>query len=71
MQVLSGDDSLAGLLAMTIAALLVFGLRTAAIAVELILLAAVAALVFGGFCLGSYIFHLLRRSQPRTVQPRE
>jgi hypothetical protein len=51
---------LAGLLSIISAALLVLGLRMAAIVVEVLLLAAIAALVFGGFCAGSYIFHLLR-----------
>lgn len=51
---------LAGTLSMAIAALLWLGQRTAAIAIELVLLAAITALVFGGFCLGSYLFHLIR-----------
>jgi hypothetical protein len=45
---------------MIIATLLMFELRSAAIVFQLLFLAAIGALVFGGFCLGSYVFHLLR-----------
>ena len=40
--------------------LLHFGLSTAAYVLEGIFLAAVLALTLGGFCLGSFVFHLLR-----------
>jgi Domain of unknown function (DUF4395) len=53
-------QALAGVISATIAVLLTLGFRTAAIVIELLLIAAIAALVFGGFCVGSYLFHLLR-----------
>jgi hypothetical protein len=47
---------------MTIAAvLLLTGRLLLAEAVEAFLLAAIAAVVFRGFCLGSFVFHLLER----------
>ena len=52
-------QALAGLFSLVIATLLTFGQRALAITVEVLLLIAIAALVFGGFCLGSYVFHLL------------
>ncbi len=36
------------------------GLWVAAYVLEAVLLAALVALIFGGFCLGSYVFHLLK-----------
>ena len=39
---------------------LLLGWTKAAYVVEGLLLAAVAALVFGGFCLGSFVYHLIR-----------
>jgi len=54
-------QALAGSFAAAIALCLAGGHGDAAWALEGILLAAVAALVFGGFCLGSFLFHLLRR----------
>lgn len=39
---------------------LLAGWTTVAWTLQAILLAALAALIFGGFCLGSYVFHLLR-----------
>ena len=53
-------QTLAGAFALIIAVLIALGLTVAAVVIELVLLAAVAALVLGGFCLGSYVFHLLR-----------
>lgn len=42
-----------------IAATLYFGWYAAAYVLEGLLVIALASLIFGGFCLGSYIFHLL------------
>lgn len=39
---------------------LLAGWTTVAWTLQAFLLAALAALIFGGFCLGSYVFHLLR-----------
>ena len=36
------------------------GWTTVAWIMEAILLTALSALIFGGFCLGSYLFHLLK-----------
>jgi hypothetical protein len=52
--------SQAGLFALAIGFSLFQGWKTTAIVLEVLLTVAVAALVFGGFCLGSFIFHLLR-----------
>ena len=51
---------LAGSFALTIGVLLVLGWRTTAFVVEGIFILAVAALVFGSFCLGSFVFHVVR-----------
>jgi hypothetical protein len=51
---------LAGSFALAIGVSLAFGWRTTAFVLEGLLIIAVGALVFGGFCLGSFIFHLLR-----------
>ncbi|HKA41536.1 MAG TPA: DUF4395 family protein [Burkholderiales bacterium] len=50
---------LAGSFALATGVSLILGWRTTALVLEGFLMAAVAALVFGGFCLGSFIFHLL------------
>jgi hypothetical protein len=50
---------LAGSFALAIGVSLSLGLHTTAWALEGVLIAAVAALVFGGFCFGSFVFHLL------------
>jgi len=50
---------LAGTMALAISLLLRAGYRRAAIAVEGSLLAAVAAILFRGFCFGSWLFHRL------------
>ncbi len=39
---------------------LLWGWPSSALIVEALLVVALVALVFGRFCLGSYIFHLLR-----------
>lgn len=51
---------LAGSFALTIGMLLVLGWRTTAFVVEGIFVFAVGALVFGSFCLGSFVFHVVR-----------
>ncbi len=51
---------MAGTLTLTIGILLLRGWNLTAVVLQGILIAAVAAMVFGGFCLGSFIFHLLR-----------
>ena len=45
---------------LAIAASLATGAHTTAVVLQSILLAAVSAVVFGGFCLGSFLFHILR-----------
>jgi hypothetical protein len=45
---------------LVIAASLLVGWRTVAWTVEGLLVAALAALIFGKLCLGSYVFHVLR-----------
>ena len=52
-------QAMAGMFALACGLLLHFGLTTAAYVVEGIFLAAVLALILGGFCLGSFVFHLL------------
>jgi len=50
---------LAGLFAVAIGISLVLGWRLTALILEGFFIAAVGALVFGGFCLGSFILHVL------------
>jgi hypothetical protein len=50
---------LAGSFAVAIGVSLTLGWRTAALVLEGFLIVAVGALVFGGFCFGSFVFHLL------------
>ena len=52
-------QALAAILTMVIAVSLVTGHPIVAGAVEGFMLAAVGAILFGGFCLGSFVFHLL------------
>jgi hypothetical protein len=52
-------QAMAGMFALACGLLLHFGRSTAAYVVEGIFVAAVLALVLGGFCLGSFVFHLL------------
>jgi hypothetical protein len=52
-------QTLAGTLSIVIALLIRLHHVVAAFILDALLLAAVAALVFGGFCLGSYVFHLI------------
>ena len=51
-------QAMAGAFALTCGLLVHFGLSTAAYVVEGIFLAAVLALILGGFCLGSFVYHL-------------
>src|SRR5262245_2079809 len=51
---------MAGAFALACALLIHFGYDVAAYVVEGIFLAAVLALLLGGFCLGSFVYHLLR-----------
>jgi hypothetical protein len=53
-------QGMAGSFALAIGVSLVLGWRTTAIVLEVFMGVAVGALAFGGFCLGSFIFHLLR-----------
>jgi hypothetical protein len=51
---------MAGTFALAIGISLALGWNVIALALQSLLIVAVGALVFGGFCLGSFIFHLLR-----------
>jgi hypothetical protein len=51
---------LAGSFALGIGILFILGWRTTALVLEAFFIAAVGALVFGGFCFGSFVFHVLR-----------
>lgn len=53
-------QGMAGTLALGIAVSLVLGWKFPVLLLEALLVAAVAALVFGRFCLGSFVFHLIR-----------
>ena len=52
-------QAMAGTFMLAIGLSLLYGWRTLAWSIEALLLLALAALIFGRFCLGSYIFHLL------------
>jgi hypothetical protein len=51
---------LAGLFALAIGISLALGWRTTAVVLEGFFIAAIALLVFGRFCFGSFVFHILR-----------
>jgi Domain of unknown function (DUF4395) len=53
------SQCMAGTFALTTSLLIYFGFRTGAYIVEGIFLAAVLALTIGGFCLGSFFYHLV------------
>ena len=53
-------QGMAGTFALAIGALLLLQLGTAALVFQALLLAALAALIFGRFCLGAYVYHLLK-----------
>jgi Domain of unknown function (DUF4395) len=53
-------QGMAGSFALAIGMLLLLQRGTAALVLQVLLLAALAALVFGRFCLGSFLYHLLR-----------
>jgi hypothetical protein len=55
-------QGMAGSFALAIGVLLVLGMGAAAFVVQAMLLAALAALLFGRFCLGSFFYHILRGS---------
>ena len=52
-------QGMAGTFALAIGISLEMGWKVLALALESLLIAALGALVFGGFCLGSFVFHLL------------
>jgi len=52
-------QAMAGAFALTCRLLVHFGLSTAAYVVEGIFVAAVLALILGGFCLGSFVYHVV------------
>jgi hypothetical protein len=52
-------QALAGLFALTIGVSLSLGWRTIALVIEGFFIVAVGALAFGGFCLGSFVFHVV------------
>ena len=53
-------QGMAGTFSLAIGICLLAGWTAAAYVLEGVFAAAVAALIFGGFCLGSFVFHLLR-----------
>lgn len=53
-------QGMAGTFMLAIGIALLLGWHVAARIIEGMLIAALAALIFGKFCLGSYVFHLLR-----------
>lgn len=53
-------QGMAGTFMLAVAALLFLGWYTAAMVVEAMLVMALLALLLGRFCLGSYIYHLIR-----------
>jgi hypothetical protein len=53
-------QGMAGSFALAIGVLLLLQLGAAALVLQVLLLAALAALIFGRFCLGSFLYHLLR-----------
>jgi hypothetical protein len=53
-------QALAGLFSLAIGVSLALGWRTIAFIIEGFFVVAVGALAFGGFCLGSFVFHLVR-----------
>ena len=52
-------QGMAGAFALAIGFALIFGWHLTAIVLEVVLMLAVGALVFGSFCLGSFVFHLV------------
>lgn len=53
-------QGMAGSFCLGIGTLLLLGAGTAALVLQALLLAALAALIFGRFCLGSFLYYLLR-----------
>lgn len=54
------SQGMAGTFALGIGISLILGWKVTAIVLQVLMITAVAALVFGGFCLGSFFFHLFR-----------
>ncbi len=54
------SQGMAGTFALAIAAALLAGLRTHALVLEAFFLAAAASVALGGFCVGSFVYHLIR-----------
>ncbi len=61
-------QGMAGSFALAIGVLLLLGMGTAAVVIQVLLLAALAALVFGRFCLGSFVYHLLSGSSEFAIR---
>jgi len=61
-------QGMAGSFMLAIGGLLLSGMGTAAIVLQALLLAALAALVFGRFCLGSFVYYLLRGKSGFAMQ---
>ncbi len=53
-------QGMAGSFALAIGVLLLLRAGTAAVVLQVLLLGALAALIFGRFCLGSFVYHVLR-----------
>ena len=53
-------QGMAGTFALAIGVSLLVGWHVTAVVLEVLLVLAVGALIFGSFCLGSFIFHLIR-----------
>ena len=69
-------QGMAGTFALAIGIALIRGWTVTAVVLQVLLVVAVAALIFGGFCLGSFVFHLIlgrlafaRRTLPWARDP--
>ena len=60
-------QGMAGSFALAIGVFLSVGMGAAAVVLQILLLAALAALVFGRFCLGSFVYHLVCGSSKFAV----
>lgn len=60
-------QGMAGSFALAIGVLLLLGMSAAAVVIQALLLAALAALLFGRFCLGSFVYHLLSGSSELAI----
>lgn len=61
-------QGMAGSFMLAAGLLLLFGMGTAAIVVQSLLLVALAALIFGRFCLGSFLYYLFRGDTEYAVK---